>query len=1355
MKMNKRLRCIFLVIVMLLSCVTPISALGAEETSSPAMGDEEVIRTFSYSSANRVTLNGNEYGTIQEAADQARPGDTITVYGGVYRESVVFPRGGADEGSRITLKAADGEEVMITGSEIVPATEWVPQGGNIYQAVISNADYFENESTFDEFFNPFDEWWMSKGSSYSNYYSCGCVYINDKPMLQKWSKEEVDSIPYSWIAEVDNNAGETTIYANFGNNDPSDSVNTTEINARKQCITAKWNQGYITIDGFTVMRGCAPKTIDFWQTAAKPMDGAISTSGGHHWIIENCYVTQNRGVAVDFGNGSRMKEDLNGGEPDLYGYHIIRHNNVSENGTNGMFAYRGPYTEIYGNTLANNNVLNTGLLSEAYIKDVSGGFGIYIHDNYIYSDQPSSYKSKPIWMDCECDGSRISRNIIYCATGAFDYIDIECNVGYLLLDNNIFYGSGLYVRSSSHTYFVNNLYLDIPNNQLSWPGGASWGMKGSEGYTGFQRAMRAAEPGTLNFVGSTETSRFETFNRFNKFLNNIVFERGLDINSTIQTHYTGTVPGENKGTKSGLSEVAEELYDPRIPEVYLNPDDSVNPDYSGGYWANPSLDYPIAWISVDSVNNPAGSGSLTWGNEVDYNFYLGGAGKVNRQYASERSYEADSNSYQDSGGSYHADATPEFFTLTLDIPEGLLKMDAPHITGDYLGNTELYEQWGINYHPPDIDTDFFGNPRDENNTVVGPFANLKLGTNSYQLWPRSGYISAVNSVTVSPDTASVPKGGSQQFEAIVDTDSTARTVVWKVTGADSDDTVIDEDGLLTIGAYETAETLTVVAVSTEDVGKYGAATVTVAPAIAPIVKNAVISGASLTLAFDKPLANKEADKDAFTVSGVTAGNAVASVMVSGSALTLTLDSPAAMTDTVTISYQPTGSNDLTDGVSYVAAFSDYPVTNITGCGSDGVVVAVIVSPLATDIDKGGSEQFTAEVIIIGDAGQEVEWSVTGGASPDTIITSSGLLTIGSDETASSLIVRADSTFDSEKFDTAIVTVIDPDAGTYILTVSAGEGGTARIIGGSTEGKYKPGDRVSITATPNSRYKFVSWTSSVGGGFDNASNAAAIFTMPDEDVTVTASFSYTGGTGSGGGGTSTYGARPASGAAKTSKPKESEVEAEPYIEPTVTELPKPVAVLDKTGLIAYISGYPDGTIRPEGNITRAEAAVIFYKLVTDSNKSDYIHEAGKFSDISEGQWYSEAVRYLAAAGIISGYGDGSFKPDNEITRAEFAAMASGFSEMNLNGNLPFNDVGSEHWAVSYIRSMYNNGWVSGYPDGSFKPDNKITRAEVIVIVNKMTLRDTLLERPGVPPFTDLSEDKWYYNDVMAASSSKQK
>ena len=534
------------------------------------------------------------------------------------------------------------------------------------------------------------------------------------------------------------------------------------------------------------------------------------------------------------------------------------------------------------------------------------------------------------------------------------------------------------------------------------------------------------------------------------------------------------------------------------------------------------------------------------------------------------------------------------------------------------------------------------------------------------------------------------------------------------------------------------------------------ATVTVTLVIVPTVKNAVISGTSLILAFDKPLANKEADKDAFTVSGVTAGNSIASVTVSGSALTLTLDSPAAMTDTVTISYQPTGSNDLTDGVSYVAAFSDYPVTNITGCGSDGVVVAVIVSPLATDIDKGGSEQFTAEVIIIGDAGQEVEWSVTGGASPDTIITSSGLLTIGSDETASSLIVRADSTFDSEKFDTAIVTVIDPDADTYILTVSAGEGGTAGIVGGSTEGKYKPGDRVSVTATPNSRYKFVSWTSSVGGGFDNASNAAAIFTMPDEDVTVTASFSYTGGTGSGGGGgTSTYGARPASGAAKTSKPKESEVEAEPYIEPTVTELPKPVAVLDKTGLIAYISGYPDGTIRPEGNITRAEAAVIFYKLVTDSNKSDYIHEAGKFSDISEGQWYSEAVGYLAAAGIISGYGDGSFKPDNEITRAEFAAMASGFSEMNLNGNLPFNDVGSEHWAVSYIRSMYNNGWVSGYPDGSFKPDNKITRAEVIVIVNKMTLRDTLLERPGVPPFTDLSEDKWYYNDVMAASSSKQK
>lgn len=120
------------------------------------------------------------------------------------------------------------------------------------------------------------------------------------------------------------------------------------------------------------------------------------------------------GVAIDFGCGSAKQEIKYGGEPKLYGYHIIRNNHVHDNGTNGIMAYRGAYTEISWNKLVNNNTLNTGLLSEAYIKNVSGGWGINIHDNYLYSDQ--DWSTFPLWLDSECDMCRFSR-ISYLAKG--------------------------------------------------------------------------------------------------------------------------------------------------------------------------------------------------------------------------------------------------------------------------------------------------------------------------------------------------------------------------------------------------------------------------------------------------------------------------------------------------------------------------------------------------------------------------------------------------------------------------------------------------------------------------------------------------------------------------------------------------------------------------------------------------------------------------------------------------------------------------------------------------------------------------------------------------------------------------
>nr|WP_319489022.1 right-handed parallel beta-helix repeat-containing protein [uncultured Caproiciproducens sp.] len=697
-----------------------------------------VFDNSAFASSKIITVSQDsscDYATISEAVQVAQLGDTIIVYGGTYRETVTFPRGGNSESSRITLKAADGQKPVVTGSNAV--TDWTKDSNSTYKLVKDSA-YFGD-------FNPFATKWQSKGSNYSDFFSCGCVYINGNVLQQVFKKSDVYTTPNSWFAEA---TDKTTIWANFDGIDPTDKNNDAEINVRKQCITAKWNQGYITVDGMTVIHGCGPKTIDFWQTVAKPMAGAIATNGGYYWVIQNCEVTQNRGVAIDYGNGSRMLELQNGGEPKLYGHHIIRNCNVHDNGTNGMMAYRGAYTEIYGNTLNNNNTLDTGLLSEAYIKDVSGGFGINIHNNYFYSDQ--DWAVYPIWLDSECDGCRISKNVFYCKGDGhgFTYVDSEVNHGWQMYDNNIFVGVGLHVMSASHNYFVNNLWLNVPNDttKRSWPGTGKWGFIGSEGWDGYQRAMRVMKPGTLDVISTVDdsTSRFETYNRFNKMLDNVFFDNGLY-------------------TSSSSVEVSQSVYNGANTEVVLSKAANVNPDYSGGSWSHPAVGgLPIAWVEAKA--NTVGTGSIIYGNECDYNVYYGGAQKVGYQYASARGYEADKNSkvVEGSGNNYNITATPNSFKLTLNVDDSCSTIKSPAITGKYLGNTELYQQLGYNFYAPDVDTDYFGNARDSKNTIAGPFANLKAGSNTFDLWPVTAAQSSQNNGSHhNNNSSSTPANGNQ------------------------------------------------------------------------------------------------------------------------------------------------------------------------------------------------------------------------------------------------------------------------------------------------------------------------------------------------------------------------------------------------------------------------------------------------------------------------------------------------------------------------------------------------------------------------------------------------------------------
>jgi hypothetical protein len=184
---------------------------------------------------------------------------------------------------------------------------------------------------------------------------------------------------------------------------------------------------------------------------------------------------------------------------------------------------------------------------------------------------------------------------------------------------------------------------------------------------------------------------------------------------------------------------------------------------------------------------------------------------------------------------------------------------------------------------------------------------------------------------------------------------------------------------------------------------------------------------------------------------------------------------------------------------------------------------------------------------------------------------------------------------------------------------------------------------------------------------------------------------------------------------------------------------------------YLSGYPDGTMEPDRLVTRAEVAAIFFRLLKDPAKDNPV--ANNFSDVPDDEWYVQAVNYLAGTGILRGYPDGDFKPDQNITRAEFAAVVSRFDSLSFIVDNPFPDITSGHWAYSNIVLAYAKGWINGYPDGTFKPDRKINRAEVVTVTNRMLGR--IIHREEVPEslielYSDLPINHWAFADVIEAS-----
>ena len=190
--------------------------------------------------------------------------------------------------------------------------------------------------------------------------------------------------------------------------------------------------------------------------------------------------------------------------------------------------------------------------------------------------------------------------------------------------------------------------------------------------------------------------------------------------------------------------------------------------------------------------------------------------------------------------------------------------------------------------------------------------------------------------------------------------------------------------------------------------------------------------------------------------------------------------------------------------------------------------------------------------------------------------------------------------------------------------------------------------------------------------------------------------------------------------------------------------------------SYLIGYADGTVRPNGKITRAEVATIFFRLLDDDTRAKYWSSKNDFSDVSADKWYNNAVSTLCNMGVIGGYADGTFRPDAPISRAEFAKIAVSFTQNN--GSAVYNyftDVKTTDWFAPYVTAAKDAGLIEGYSDGSFKPESKITRAEACAIVNRTLGRKPSKAHMKISDridWPDVKTTDWFYEAIMEATNS---
>lgn len=371
--------------------------------------------------------------------------------------------------------------------------------------------------------------------------------------------------------------------------------------------------------------------------------------------------------------------------------------------------------------------------------------------------------------------------------------------------------------------------------------------------------------------------------------------------------------------------------------------------------------------------------------------------------------------------------------------------------------------------------------------------------------------------------------------------------------------------------------------------------------------------------------------------------------------------------------------------------------------------------------------------------------------------------------------------------TADMALVSTGTALYTVTYNA-NGGTGTMT--DPNSPYAAGATVTVLNNTFSRsnYTFTGWNTAANGSGTAYANEATF--AISGSVILYAQWSYSGGSGGGGGGgggssggsstkyTLTFETNGGSKIDSVTKASGTTIQLGTYVpqragysllgwytdkelknKVTQVTLTKDMTVyagweavieVNRADHFAYMVGNDEGLFDPDGNITRASTAMMLYRLLTDTSTAKRT-----FSDIEEGAWYAEAVQVLAGKGIIKGYVDGTFKPDQAITRSEFTAMIARFSEVS-GGDKTFSDVPVENWAYMYITSAAAKGWITGYTDGTFRPLNPISRAEAAVITNRMLERvadeDYIDASEDVKAFPDLAKTYWAYYDVIEATNA---